>query len=359
MALTHPKDTLSHHLARVFTAKRDMSKVPCSAVASAVTKYVAADKHSSTMPEAEALWFYGMNHGMALLMAEYSPLEPMLPDDLMYVESYYDHMSAKSVRAFYYLLLICLREARHNKSLTKDKAAMTKQFGASCAEFFYMNGGEQAIHQKFLSTPPPCSIGTFVQCIRWQFYNSSWNGGYGGPAWGKVTDCLVRFVTGEFTAEMMMDTIWTLAHNNGPIFNKGHLYGHYTANLVRILDIQRSGQVIEAVLHGDEVAQYAPPELKQVLSWVDGRFPGKIGQFVDWYVVEALGSVHKYPADKQKQIAKHGMSDKATAAEKAAAAAAQAKKIAEQKAKEEYEAKHFEVMPGVVLEKFEPVRLAA
>ena len=37
-------------------------------------------------------------------------------------------------------------------------------------------------------------------------------------------------------------------------------------------------------------------------------FPGKIGEYVDWYKVEALGAVHHYGKDKQKQDAKYGQS---------------------------------------------------
>ena len=43
-------------------------------------------------------------------------------------------------------------------------------------------------------------------------------------------------------------------------------------------------------------------------------FPGKIGKWVDWYKVEALGSVHKYPKDKQAQEKKHGLTPEQQAA---------------------------------------------
>ena len=103
------------------------------------------------------------------------------------------------------------------------------------------------------------TIGKFCEALAWQFYHCKWAGGYGGKKWGVVTDCLVRFVKGEFSAEMMMDTVWTLSHNSGPIFNKGQFYGMYGHNLYRILDVQRSGQVPEAVLFDAPIKFHADP----------------------------------------------------------------------------------------------------
>ncbi len=353
MALTDPRDTLAYHQSRVLTTNRKMEQVPCSAVAAQIKQYQNTVQDTDVKPEREALFFYGMNHGMALLQSEYAPHEPLAPEDLKFVEAYYATMAPMAVRAFNYLVLICTREARHNKSLTTDLPKIKQKFGASVASFFQgIKGGESGIHQKLLSSPPSCSIGTYVKSLQWVFYNSKWNGGYGGPAWGAVTDCLVRFVTGEFTAEMMLDTNWTLAHNNGPIFNKGMFYGMYTHTLVRILDIQRSGQIPEAVLHDPQVMQFNNSELTQHMSWIRDRF-GSVGEYVDWYVVEALGAVNSYPSEKQAQLQKHGMSPMASAAQKKAEAAALAKIEAEKKAKELWEKSHFEIMPGLVVEKID------
>jgi hypothetical protein len=134
------------------------------------------------------------------------------------------------------LLLICTREARHNQSLSKDKSTMDKMFGHALSDFFVsIKGGEATIHQKLLTNPPPATIGKYCECLVWQFYNSKWNGGYGGKAWGNIADCLNRFVHGEYSAEMMLDTVWTLSHNNGPIFNKGVFYEMYSHSIMRIL----------------------------------------------------------------------------------------------------------------------------
>ncbi len=66
---------------------------------------------------------------------------------------------------------------------------------------------------------------------------------YGGPKWGEVADCLRSYVTGQTSAEALLDTAFTLAHNNGPVFNKGYIYKHHTNRLIQILDIQAKGQI--------------------------------------------------------------------------------------------------------------------
>ena len=66
--------------------------------------------------------------------------------------------------------------------------------------------GEEGISQKFLTNPPTTTIGKYCDALRWMFYHSKWHSSYGGKKWGVVTDCLCRFVDGEFSAEMMLDT---------------------------------------------------------------------------------------------------------------------------------------------------------
>lgn len=359
MALTDPIDTLAYHQSRVLCAQRDMSEVPVHCVTAALTKFQAADTKSATVPESEALWFYGMNHSVALIASKFDALQPLPEWELDFVNSYHQKMMEKALRAFYYLLIICTREARHNQSLSSSMAKMTEQFGKPAAEFFKASGGEGGIHSKLLKNPPKTTIGQFVECIRWQFYNSSWNGGYGGKKWGQVTDCLCRFVKGEFSAEMMLDTIWTLSHNNGPIFNKGHFYTMYSGVLVRILDVQRSGQVPQGVLFDPMISGFAESDLIAAMKSLKQRFPQDIGDYVDWEVVEALGSVHKYPNEKKAQTQKYGLSPEAKAAQDAKVAAEKAKAEAEAAKKLDLEKNWLEIMPGQHVKKVEVLREAA
>lgn len=349
MALTDPTDTLAYRLSRVLTTQRDMRDTPIQFVVDKVKGYHGTASDAQSGPERQALWFYGMNHGMSLITARFAPQQPLPTWELGFVRRYYTELSPRAVRAFYYLLLICTREARHNKSLATCHPKMVEKFGAPVADFFKnIAGGESTIHSKLLASPPQATIGTYCECLVWQFYNSAWAGGYGGKAWGMIADCLYRFVSGEYSAEMMLDTVWTLSHNNGPIFNKGLYYQMYNGPaIMRILDVQRSGQIPEAALTDKVIMPYADPMLQKLMNSIKQHYEGEVAEYVDWYVVEALGSVAKYPMEKKAQIAAHGTSPLATAAEQAAAKAAQDKIEAAKKAAIDKAKNWFAVMPNV------------
>lgn len=358
MAHTHPKDTLAYHLARPLTSHLDRSKVPMAVVAKTIKGFLDADTHKSTQPVSEALAFYGLNHGLAILGTAYDPFEPMASADTQFVTDTYDRLTRSAVRAFVYLMLICTREARHNASLSASLPKMAKLFGNETAQWFNMNGGEGTIHTKMLQSPPNTTLGNFVDCIRWQFYNSSWPGGYGGKAWGQVTDCLYRYVMGEFTAEMMLDTNWTLAHNNGPIFNKGHCYATHHHTIIKVLDVQRSGQIPELIFSDSTFAGMAPPGVLTALKQLGIRYPGSFGTYVDWYKVEALGAVHTYPNEKNAQKASHGSSPYLSAKDKAVIEAA--KKLAAEEAAimAHYVTPYFEYLPDQQVKKIIMARAA-
>jgi hypothetical protein len=146
---------------------------------------------------------------------------------------------------------------------------------------------------------------------------------------------------------MMLDTVWTLAHNGGPIFNKGYLYKCYSHTIIRILDVQRSGQIPSAVLSDGPIGHFVQPGLKAHMQQLMARFPDKIASYVDWMVVEALGSVNHYSSEKQLQQQKFGLSPAAKAAQEAAEA--KAKEAAEKAAQAliEEQKSNFYVMPGL------------
>jgi hypothetical protein len=356
MALTDPDDTLAFHGSRVLTSYRDMSAVPCFAVASALELFMKHDKLKDAVPESEALWFYGLNHAVALISARRAPLEPLLQWETGVLRDYHAVLGPKAVRAFYYLLWICTREARHAHNLD-DFANTLEKLGKGLKSFYQaINGGEPGISKKFVSEPPACSIGAYCKSLCEIFYKANFSGGYGGPAWGGIADVLSKFVHGEYSAEIMLDTVWTLCHNGGPIFNKGEFYGHYNqTDLIRLLDVQRSGQIPEAILFDDTLRGYADPGLINRIEFVHKQFKDKLGPCVDWLRVEALGAVKKYPTEIAEQHAAGNVSPEQKAllekALKEKELAELAVKEAAEKAKAEKAMKYFTLMPGVEIPK--------
>ena len=280
MSLTDPANTLAFHSSRILCQHRDMRDVPCSVVANTMQNYRSVDAAKNTQPEAEALWFYGLNHAVALIAAERAAHEPLTAQEKALVDLYHAKAGPKAVRAFYYLIWICTREARHLKDAATKAAIMNATFGPGVGDFYVgINGGESGISTKFLNNPPPCTIGTYCDSLAWQFYKGHYAGGYGGKKWGAIADLLCKFVRGEYSAEIMLDTLFTMQHNGGSIFNKYDFFAHYDhhGELQRILDVQRSGQVPEAILFDKVCGQYADAELKAIMAQLVASYPGKLG----------------------------------------------------------------------------------
>lgn len=48
----------------------------------------------------------------------------------------------------------------------------------------------------------------------------SYRSGYGGGPWAIIADITASYAEGKFTDAQFLDRAWTLAHHNGPVFNK-------------------------------------------------------------------------------------------------------------------------------------------
>jgi hypothetical protein len=246
MTLASPTNTLRFHQARALTAKRDMRTVRLATVIGSLNTMLDAETEL-VRPEREALWFYGMNHGMALLRQAVDPLEALRPDDLEFVRTYHERLGFTAKKAFYYLLVTCTREARHchNSPGSIPLAVTDLQGGEPIGEVVdAMNwlltsySGEDGIYGALRTKPPKVGIGSFARALSIVFRKGKWSSAYGGPAWATISDCLCSFVEGAYSAEMMLDTVWTLEHNTSNVFNKGVIFHVFTALLSKILDVQ-------------------------------------------------------------------------------------------------------------------------
>jgi hypothetical protein len=351
-----PSDTVAYHGSRSLCTYRDMSLVTCANVATAIRKNMGMPDFKEAVPEESALWFYFLNQGKSIIKQKYHPLEPMDDFDRLFMNRYHKFSNAAAIRAFYYLVLICVRESRHVENHAVIRHDLIPDHGAEAIDFVksLINAGSTGAYTRFLQYPPQTTIGNLCRGIRDIFYKGHFSPGFGGKAWGAIADCLVNFVDGTYTPEMMLDTVWTLCHNNGAIFNKQMFYKSYSGVLYRILDIQRSGQIAEACQSDDLVKNFVSQYLTDEIEAFREKYPDAFGTYVDWYAVEAHGALHgPYWGEKAKQAQMHGLTGKHVAlmspAEKA--------KIAELKLKaqiaKDHEKGHFEYWPGEYVKKLE------
>lgn len=246
---------------RAVVSNVDLSKVSVKTIMKRYPDFKQGLTVELSRPEHEALWFYMMNHAVAIVRQRVGLDAPLNKYESL-VESYYNDMQTPALRMFFYLLIICVREVRHcphdNPVISRNtdpQKRIVNKFILSIRS----TEPESAIRQ-FKDKTPNVPIGTFCDQLCDIFFQPCWSKAYGGRSWGQVTSCLRDFIYGRISAEVLLDTAWTLAHNGGPIFNKGELYSSFT-NLERILDVQASGQIPQYV---GVMAEGTSAELKQL-----------------------------------------------------------------------------------------------
>ena len=330
LLLTAPKNTLRYQLgARPMTMHLDQSSTPLEATVKRLNGFMSSN-NSNVAPEAEALWFYMLNHAVAEVRKRVH-LDQPLGQYAIVLEAYGKALPMRAARLFYYLLLICTRESRHvhNSSGSAFWDNHANKFGSKLSNFqkAIKGTGSSGAADYLKNNPPKVTIGEYVDSLRYVFYKGGYSGGYGGPKWGQVTDAMVEFVHGRYTAEMMLDVGWTLCHNGGPIFNKGMLYKTYSHGpLNKILDVQRAGQIPQLICdtqsgNAPDVHKYVTQPMGAVFHNIQGILGDDVfGGYVDWWLVEALGSLGSYKSEKNNQASIHGPSFKAEQAEAKVAA---------------------------------------
>ena len=348
-------DTLAFHKDRPLLRGVDLSSARLKHVVAAYpllrTTLNTVEGSIQIRAETEALWFYAQNHAMQIVGQRIEQDEPLGAYE-PFVKRYHKEIQLKTLRMFYYLLLICTRESRHaNNGAGKEKLHLQYPEIAYFHTSWITDDASDSNVAAMLKKIPDVSLGEFtnflVHAFAWPTYDHS----FGGSSWKKVAVPLRDFVHGKISAEIMMDTAFTLAHNNGPIFNKGMLFtGFDTASLVKILDLQRSGQIPQAIATFSEcgLGSYVPKgmiEYAEEFSKLADVFHGT----VNWSIVKDVGGYHPYGGlAKKQEYAKQQNSKLATMTTKLKTMSEAFKKLASTAA---IAAGNFEIMPGVLIAK--------
>ena len=347
-----PKNSIASYLAIPQVVAANNSNLPLQSVAKPIKEFrhgPGGDKMAQ--PDQQAIEFYCLNHLAAIIQQRFNRMESLPVWAQVVMDGYQQTLVDQSRRLFSYMMLIVTRECRHMGPA--DTLWFEKLEAASCPEmatFVESISGkdisETMAVSKLMNSPPDVTVGNYLRAIAHSFNEGTFASGFGGKPWGKITQCVLDMVEGKTSLEIMSDSAFCLAHNNGPMFNKGMLYHGHSQGLIKILDVQRSGQIPEAVLSnafGTVAVGYSQQpsvsaELHACVTSVKGHCPEAFGEYVDWYKVESLGAVQKYTNDKLLQKKKYGLPKHAEAMEaaaikieeeKAAAAAVQAAKIKE------------------------------
>lgn len=251
----------------------------------------------------EALNFYIRNHVIAMILSGKSNYDELSEDEDLLFQNYHSYMNVALSRMFYYVLIICIRESRHLHNKPDLQSYIVSKTSIPAYDFLCSIPDDPTTAMNMLkNNPPDIKLGDCVESMTLAFYKGDWSSAYGGKAWGDISKCLGSFVKGETTGEMFMDTAFTLAHNTGPIFNKGMLYQEQTSAIYKILDVQNAGQIPEYIkqygggndFNGGMFVDY----------YVDQNYTKDSIIEVDWEAVEKAGSKQKYTKQKKKQKVK-------------------------------------------------------
>ena len=304
----YPKNTLAHYNAAPQTKCLNLGEIESRVFGAATKEYKAGCGQVS--PDSQALEFYGLNHCASLVRKEFTPNEPLPDWALKVMETYTQQLALIGNRILHYMACIIVREARHLRPMPEEWwQGLSAKFGTDFMEFMkqVVSYEENGAVKHYCDNKLALGFGKFCEGIAYAFRYGKWQSNFGGKKWAVVAECLSSFVNGKTSMEMMVDTSFTLAHNTGPIFNKGMMYHSQSGYFIHILDVQRSGQVPELLMDSVEYIDISGTQMvKSICELTKHHIPNGFGPFLDWVKVEELGSVQKYESYKTKQKKAHG-----------------------------------------------------
>jgi hypothetical protein len=304
-------NTLRYHLTRPVFQKQPALISSAKGVQSAMEN---SPPGNLANPDADAFRFYLTNHFLADMQLRHHLDHPLTWEETEAVHEAVTTLNTMARRLFHYLILICTRETRHASSgpeLIDILQNADGEFATFFNEIHHTSSSKAENH--FRKHAPNIPMTNYTTHLVDLFTDPSYSGGYGGPAWAEIAKCLRDFVHGVISAETMVDIGWSLSHNNGPIFNKGMYYDMYSHELIRVLDIQRAGQIPHAIrdyrIWGFSVNPETGSGPVQQMYDTYANFVGwnELPSFIDWHAVVAAGAIKGVPksyfaAQEQKML---------------------------------------------------------
>lgn len=305
--LNNDRDTLRYALTRMRVNKpTPFGQTRTSAsMAEVINDFMGADKFSMDPvfdPIVDAAEFYMLNHVVGEIRARYR-LDEHCP--MIGIVREYDRLASHhAMRLTTYLTLITTRESRHSGS--KMSMVLSGVHDPSALTFIdtLKSKGSTSAAMTFRKSPPTCSFLAYVAAVRDTFYKGSFGSSFGGPKWGKIADCLLKFVNGTYSAEMMIDHAWALQHNGGAMFNKGMVYSHPSSNsLYQILDVQRAGMMPNFFWNDADCPK--TPLMFDLMKAAHKHFGDDWGTApIDWDHVVSLGAMSSLSKGKAGSVPK-------------------------------------------------------
>lgn len=276
----------------------DVSARPLKPVHDHINRYL--DACTLVNPLNEAVNFYTLNHLVAILQQKFSRYEKLPAFGVKIVDEYAGVVSNQVLRFAIYLMMICMRESRHDQSQeSKHVQGLHTEFGDEAFDFIRNKIG--AVVTGGINPPTAiqyfrghkfkdCTLGQFFGCVLRVFERGNFGSSFGGYRWVTCGKPLHDWITGRISGEALVDVGYTLAHNGGPIFNKGMTYENAPGSFRQVLDVQRAGYMPELVMTGEAEGEnfsldledgWTKSPLAALVREVKKAFPDSIADTVD------------------------------------------------------------------------------
>jgi len=263
-----PQNTVITYTANPLFNKVNSGHLPVSVLKKEIEAFMAK-KGSYVDPERDALGFYFLNHAFHLLKSKYGQFEQLSPQLTKVAEQHIHLTNTIAKRLFFYSLIIAVEEARFIPS--QDDNFFNMLQGGYGQEFReYAQGGFRGKLTDFGKLDMTC--GEYASAMVSTFAFGKWQPGFGGKGWVPIASLVSECIQGNLSLEQFADQAFSLCHNNGSMFNKGHLYNHYSSFIYNILDIQDSGQIPQWIANNKN-SKYLDKELLEVYEIMAKEFP--------------------------------------------------------------------------------------
>jgi len=285
--------------ARPLTTRRRIA----DATMDQVTESLRQASKGMTDIHEDTVLYYLHSHAQHLIEARRDSTEELSPEESAVLESGYRERSEIALRMVYYMLIITAEEACAG-TVRGEYFFEEAEEDISAAAVKWMRGlirnGGDGSSVPLVPKSADITLGDAVKATVMCFDRLKWSQGWGGARWGDISRTLLAAVEGRHSLDLMVDHAFTLCHNNGAIFNKGHNYTRYNNDYYTILDIQASGQIPHVIHKGSGMPGITARVKK---AWADYAklFPE---EFTAPYDQSKVGSMAKVREAKEAKAQK-------------------------------------------------------
>lgn len=276
-----PDKTMLTYLLNPMFDKIDVSDIHVSRLLTELEGF--RNKYNKKVaPETEALKFYFLNHIFHIMKTKFNESEILDDEMIKIAEKHIVLTNEIAKRLFFYNILIAIEEANFMyKQESSFYDFLERSYGKEFSD--WVNNGFGKTLTSFGKLNMTC--GEFSAAMVSVFAFAKWQHGFGGKGWVPIATSVADCIHGIVSFEQMADQAFSLCHNNGSMFNKGHLYDHYSSFIYKILDIQDSGQIPQWI--GENLNnKYIDKEIRGIYEIVAKRFPAEITGSLDQSLIK-------------------------------------------------------------------------